>query len=92
LFGEKFLDIIRTLLTQVSLYARMNSAIISKEGNIPLNEKFKLKAKLDPKRVFTLKVKEFELAGICFIYSCLSKSKGKGRLWSLRQPNEVITS
>ena len=52
-------DIIWALLTNAADYPRWNSTIISIEGNIKLGEKIKLKSKLDPKRTFKLKVKEF---------------------------------
>ena len=48
------------LLTNASDYPRWNSTIISIEGDIKLGEKIKLRSRLDPKRVFKLKVKEFE--------------------------------
>lgn len=53
-------SIIWALLTNASDFPRWNSTVISIEGNIAFGEKIKLKAKLDPKREFKLKVKEFE--------------------------------
>jgi uncharacterized protein YndB with AHSA1/START domain len=53
-------SIIWALLTNANDYARWNSTIISIDGKIGAKEKIKLKAKLDPKRVFKLTVKEFE--------------------------------
>lgn len=53
-------SIIWALLTNAHDYPRWNSTIISIEGTIAPGEKIKLKAKLDPKRVFTLKVKELD--------------------------------
>ena len=47
------------LLTKASDYPRWNSTVTSIEGKIALGEKIKLKSKLDAKRTFTLKVKEF---------------------------------
>jgi len=49
-----------TLLTNASDYPRWNSTIISIEGKIGKDEKIKLRSTLDEKRVFRLKVKEFE--------------------------------
>jgi uncharacterized protein YndB with AHSA1/START domain len=53
-------SIIWVLLTNASDFPRWNSTVISIEGTIAQGEKIKLKAKLDPKREFKLKVKEFE--------------------------------
>lgn len=53
-------SIIWALLTNASDFPRWNSTIISIEGSIAPNEKLVLKATLDPKRSFKLKVKEFE--------------------------------
>lgn len=53
-------SIIWALLTNASDFPRWNSTVISIEGNIALGEKIKIKAQLDPKREFKLKVKEFE--------------------------------
>lgn len=50
--------IIWALLTNASDYPRWNSTIISIEGNILQGEKIKLRSVLDPKRIFTLVVKE----------------------------------
>ncbi len=52
--------VIWSLLTDASQYPKWNSTVVSIEGNISLGETIKLKSKLDPKRVFKLKVKEFE--------------------------------
>ncbi|MCW3122251.1 MAG: Polyketide cyclase/dehydrase [Flavipsychrobacter sp.] len=52
--------IIWALLTNASDYARWNSTIISIDGKIAVGETIKLKAKLDPKRTFKLKVKEMD--------------------------------
>ncbi len=49
-----------SLLTDASQYPKWNTTVVSVEGNILPGENFKLKSKLDPKRVFKLKVKEFE--------------------------------
>lgn len=54
------LSIVWDLLTNASDYPRWNSTIISIEGNIAAGEKIKLKSTLDPKRTFTLTVKELE--------------------------------
>lgn len=48
------------LLTSASEYPRWNSTVISIEGKIALGETIKLTSTLDPKRIFTLKVKEFD--------------------------------
>ena len=48
------------LLTDASQYPKWNSTVVSIEGNISPRETIKLKSTLDPKRVFKLKVKEFE--------------------------------
>lgn len=50
--------IVWALLTNASDFPRWNKTVISIEGNIQKGEKIKLKSTLDPKRVFTLKVKE----------------------------------
>jgi len=52
--------IIWALLTNASDYPRWNSTVVSIAGNIVPGEKIKLKSTLDPKRTFTLKVKEAE--------------------------------
>lgn len=52
--------IIWALLTKASDYPRWNSTVTSIEGNIALGQTIKLKSILDAKRVFKLKVKEFE--------------------------------
>ncbi len=52
-------SILWALLTNASDYARWNSTVISIEGNIRAKESIVLKAKLDPKRAFKLKVLEF---------------------------------
>ena len=48
------------MLTNASDYPRWNSTVISIDGNIALGETIKLKSILDTKRIFKLKVKEFE--------------------------------
>ena len=53
-------SIIWALLTNAGDFSRWNSTVISIEGVIAKGEKIVLKAKLDPKRAFKLKVKEFE--------------------------------
>lgn len=53
-------SIIWALLTNAGDFPRWNSTVISIEGAIAPGEKIKLKATLDPKREFKLKVKEFE--------------------------------
>jgi uncharacterized protein YndB with AHSA1/START domain len=48
------------LLTTAADYTKWNSTIVSLDGNIALGEKIRLVSKLDPKRTFKLKIKEFE--------------------------------
>ena len=52
--------IVWALLTNAADYQRWNSTVISIEGKIAAGNKIALKSTLDPKRVFRLKVKEFE--------------------------------
>jgi uncharacterized protein YndB with AHSA1/START domain len=53
-------SIIWALLTNANDFPRWNSTVISIQGEIAAGKKIKLKAKLDPKREFNLKVKELE--------------------------------
>jgi uncharacterized protein YndB with AHSA1/START domain len=53
-------SIIWALLTNANDFPRWNSTVISIDGTIAPDEKIKLKATLDPKREFKLKVKEFD--------------------------------
>jgi uncharacterized protein YndB with AHSA1/START domain len=53
-------SIIWALLTNSDDFPRWNSTVITIVGTIAKDEKIVLKAKLDPKRAFKLKVKEFE--------------------------------
>ena len=53
-------SIIWALLTNASDFPRWNSTVISIEGMIAPGEKIKLRSKLDPKREFSLKVKEYD--------------------------------
>lgn len=48
------------LLTNASDFARWNSTVVSIEGEIKPGATIKLKSTLDEKRVFKLKVKEFQ--------------------------------
>jgi|GEM_PF-182752 len=48
------------ILTDAEDYTNWNSTIISIDGQIKAGEKISLKSKLDEKRVFKLKIKEFE--------------------------------
>ncbi len=48
-----------SVLTNSQNYAKWNSTIVSMEGTIKLGNTTKLVSKLDPKRTFKLKVKEF---------------------------------
>jgi hypothetical protein len=52
-------SILWALLTNATDFPRWNSTVISIEGAIAQGGSIKLKAKLDPKREFKLKVKEF---------------------------------
>ena len=52
--------VIWSLLTDVERYPTWNSTIISIEGSIQPGGSIKLKSKLDPKRTFTLKIKDFQ--------------------------------
>lgn len=52
--------IVWALLTNAADYPRWNKTIVSIDGSIAPGEKIQLKSTLDPKRVFKLKVKEFE--------------------------------
>ncbi|NAS13316.1 SRPBCC domain-containing protein [Poritiphilus flavus] len=52
--------ILWALLTNGSDLPRWNSTVISLEGDIRKGEKIRLRSTLDPKRVFKLKVTEFE--------------------------------
>lgn len=54
-------ETIWNLLTDATNYPRWNSTVISIDGKIALGEKIRLKSYLDPKRVFNLSVKEFEI-------------------------------
>jgi uncharacterized protein YndB with AHSA1/START domain len=49
-----------SLLTDAEGFPKWNTTVISIEGQIALGQKIRLKAKLDPKRTFTLKVRELE--------------------------------
>ena len=53
-------DIIWELLTDAQAYPDWNSTIISIDGKIEQGEKIRLKSKLNPKKIFKLKVKVFE--------------------------------
>ncbi|MBK8850267.1 MAG: SRPBCC domain-containing protein [Saprospiraceae bacterium] len=53
-------SIIWALLTNASDFPRWNSTVISIDGRIAPGEKIKLRSKLDPKREFSLKVKEYD--------------------------------
>lgn len=53
-------SIIWSLLTNATDFPRWNSTVISIEGNIVEQGKIRLKAALDPGRVFKLSIKEFQ--------------------------------
>ncbi len=52
-------SIIWALLTNASDYPRWNSTVLGIDGTIATGETIKLRAALDPKRIFKLKVKKF---------------------------------
>ena len=52
-------DTVWSILTDASSYTRWDSTIVSLEGNIAEGSTIRLISKLDPKRTFRLKVKEF---------------------------------
>lgn len=52
--------VIWSLLTDADQYPQWNSTVVSIEGSISPGGTIELKSKLDPNRVFKLKVKEFE--------------------------------
>lgn len=52
--------IVWALLTNASDFARWNSTIVSIQGDIRPGSSIQLKSTLDEKRLFTLKIKEFE--------------------------------
>ena len=52
--------VVWALLTGASDYPKWNSTVVSIEGEIKQGKTIKLKSTLDPKRIFKLKVKEFE--------------------------------
>ncbi len=53
-------NVVWAILTHAQKYPEWNSTIISLEGDITLGNTINLISKLDPKRTFKLKVKEFE--------------------------------
>jgi len=52
------------LLTNAAGFPRWNSTVVSIQGNIALGETIELKAKIDPTRVFKLKVVEFNAPSV----------------------------
>lgn len=52
-------DVVWAVLTNSQNYTSWNSTIISLDGEIKLGNTIKLVSKLDPKRTFKLKIKEF---------------------------------
>lgn len=52
-------DAIWTLLTTAQNFPQWNSTVLHIDGRIALGETIKLKAAIDPKRIFKLKVSEF---------------------------------
>lgn len=52
-------SILWALLTNAAEYPRWNPTVLSIEGTIAPGQKIRLKAALDPKRIFTLSVIEF---------------------------------
>lgn len=53
-------SIVWALLTHAEDFSRWNSTIVFIKGDIQLGKKIQLKSTLDEKRVFKIKVKEFE--------------------------------
>ncbi|HSW66233.1 MAG TPA: SRPBCC domain-containing protein [Bacillota bacterium] len=53
-------ETIWALLTNAAEYPKWNSTVTSIEGSIEPGQTIKLKSTLDPKRVFKLKIKEFQ--------------------------------
>ena len=51
--------VVWALLTNAADYTRWNSGVTSITGRIALDERIVLRSTLDPKRTFTLRVKEF---------------------------------
>src|SRR6185437_1707495 len=51
---------LRAIQEPASQYPTWNSTVVSIEGSISPGQTITLKSKLDPKRTFKLKVKEFE--------------------------------
>jgi Polyketide cyclase / dehydrase and lipid transport len=80
------------LLADAPGYPRWNSTIISIEGSILPGAIIKLKATLDPKRTFSLKVKKFQ-PDSCLVWGdamgsrtyTLEKSAGGGTLFSMTE-------
>jgi uncharacterized protein YndB with AHSA1/START domain len=52
--------IVWRLLTAAAEYPQWNSTVVSLDGQIALDSKIKLVSTVDPRRTFSLKVKEFE--------------------------------
>jgi uncharacterized protein YndB with AHSA1/START domain len=79
--------IVWALLTNAADFPRWNSTILSVEGEIKQGEQIKLKSTLDPKRVFKLRVKTFELE------NRLSWGDGNGtRTYSITQHGNGIVA
>jgi uncharacterized protein YndB with AHSA1/START domain len=75
-----------SLLTNASNFPKWNSTVISIDGKIAPGETIKLKSVLDAKRVFKLRVKEFEPN------KRLVWGDGQGnRVYSLRDNNGTVT-
>src|SRR5262245_18831308 len=52
-------EVIWDILTRAVDYSKWNSTIVSLEGRIAPGSTIKLVSKLDPRRIFTLSIKEF---------------------------------
>src|SRR5215510_8441908 len=80
-------NIIWALLTNAHDYPRWNSTIISINGTIAKDERIILKAKLDSKREFKLKVREFEVNNRLVWGDALGK-----RVYSLKTLDDNLTN
>lgn len=79
-------SIIWALLTNASDFARWNSTVVSIDGEIKKDGKIKLKSTLDPKRTFSLSVKEFHPDNRLVWGDAMGK-----RIYTLNQFGENLT-
>lgn len=75
------------LITNAPDYARWNSTVISIEGNITGGAKIQMRSALDPKRVFKLTVKEFEVESRLVWGDAMGK-----RVFELRSMGNGVTN